>query len=308
VAGNLDLARAAGEKGLEREKRLLHLRVVAASPDHDEANEFLGHRRAAGGWLVGHRGRWFPVSRLDEVHSDWNDAWEIETSHWRLRTNLPTARAVETAIDLERFYLLFVERFGPVFGLADPGLPLLVDLHRDRDSFPERGSNRATYLDESSNCVIAHASGGLKRDLLFGAAAGAIVRACGGVSAPPWLVAGIVEVGAAIGGKEGEGIDLVRVDRGSMRAYARAPHAISLDELLRLRASDFEASPKAALRRAQSYALLQFCLEGETYRERFAAYAREAVRGKRGDFRREVADGAFEAAWLEHVRALAGVE
>lgn len=307
VAANLDLARLAGERGLRGEERLFYLRVVAFSPEHDEANEALGHRRAGDGWLAPNRGRWGPVTRLDDLHADWNDAWGIETSHWRLRTNLPTAEAVETAIDLERFHVLFFEKFGHALGREDLDGVLSVDLHRNRDSFPERGSNRAAYLDESRNCVILHASGGLKRDLLFRETARQTLRAISGPRAalPPWLVEGLVEIAATVAaGRTGEeGFDPGRVDLGLFRAHARASRPLPLAEILGLRDSDFEASSRAPLRRAQAYTLVDFCL-GETYRERFGPFVQEGLRGRTADFRREVADAGFEAAWREHVDAL----
>ena len=58
------------------------------------------------------RGRFYTLDELKKRVSDWQNALELNTAHFLIRTDGPPERALDLAIDVERAYLTFYTVFG----------------------------------------------------------------------------------------------------------------------------------------------------------------------------------------------------
>jgi hypothetical protein len=312
------LARWCGAEGLEAESRLEWLGVLALAPGDAEANEALGHRRApGGGWLLPYKTGWWPLERLEKVRAEWNDAWELETEHYLVRTNLGWKTALDAALDMEFFLHDFFRAFSRELRLREVEEPMKVDLHRDPSSFPEIGSNRPSYFDPSENRVLLRATGGVHPDLLYHEATHQVLfttaaRARSGTGAvPDWLSEGLAEyVAAGVSGEPGRLSFTTGARAGHhFREHARAEKPYDLSRVLQFEAADFLASSKSPLKYAQVYTLVHFCLHGEEgkFRDRFLAFVAGAYRGQGSatDFKKAIGEReeAFERAWHAYARA-----
>ena len=50
---------------------------------------------------------WGPADQANAAHSDWENAWEIVTEHFRIRSNVGFDQAVAFGRKLEAFYQFF---------------------------------------------------------------------------------------------------------------------------------------------------------------------------------------------------------
>ncbi|RLT13109.1 MAG: DUF1570 domain-containing protein [Planctomycetota bacterium] len=64
---------------------------------------------------------WGPASQANSAHSSWENAWEIVTEHFRIRSNLDFDQAVAFGRKLESFYQFFFSQMADLIG---PELPL----------------------------------------------------------------------------------------------------------------------------------------------------------------------------------------
>lgn len=99
------------------------------------------------------RGQWMSAAREDGVRKDFNNAWEVRSEHFLIKTNHSLERAVEISVALERFHAFFVRTFAAVFvspsqlrqlfegGLSSnpqPPKKHVVHYYRTREEFVER--------------------------------------------------------------------------------------------------------------------------------------------------------------------------
>lgn len=122
--------------------------VAYFDPDHKQARTLLGFKRVGDewttpfaaamtakgqvfdpqfGWLpkshlpryrAGERnfnGKWISAEREANIRSDFNQAWEIDTEHFRIRTNHSLEEGVRLGAELERFHGYFVREFATFF-------------------------------------------------------------------------------------------------------------------------------------------------------------------------------------------------
>jgi len=60
--------------------------------------------------------RWLPAAEADALHHDWSKAWEIDTEHFHIQTNVPLSEAIAFARLLEDFRELFFALMADVIG------------------------------------------------------------------------------------------------------------------------------------------------------------------------------------------------
>ncbi|MGH7152173.1 MAG: DUF1570 domain-containing protein, partial [Planctomycetota bacterium] len=320
-AARVQLAKACAEEGLEKEARLEWLGALALEPSDPEANEALGHRRGSGGaWQLPYRNGWSPLGRLEKVRADWNDAWEFESEHYRVKSNLPWPAALDAAFDLEFFLHDFYRAFGRELHLRGPGEPMAVDLHRNRDSYPEIGGNRPAYFDRPENCVRVSTGGTVHPEVLFHEATHQLLyttaaRARGGTGEiPDWLNEGLADyVASGVSGEAGQrSFSTGARAAHHFREHAEAEKPYDLSRVLQFEAGDFVASSKASLKYAQAYTLVHFCLHGAEgkYRERFLGFVEGAYRGQGSstDFKKALGEreDVLERAWHAYARGSPG--
>lgn len=116
--------------------------VVSADPDHKFARKILGFQRSGDEWitpfeaqqdrknLVWHekfgwlpkthvkryedgeryfRGRWMPAAQENAIRQDFQNAWEVRTEHFLVKTNHSLERGVEVATKLEEYHDFFAQ-------------------------------------------------------------------------------------------------------------------------------------------------------------------------------------------------------
>ncbi|HUQ72391.1 MAG TPA: hypothetical protein VM165_22885 [Planctomycetaceae bacterium] len=98
-------------------------------------------------------GRWMSVAKEATIRQDFAHAWEINTDHYRIRTNYSLERGVELGRALEEFYEFFHQTFAGFFNdpeqlkrLFDGTAPgvvtgkkqYLVNYYRTREEYVER--------------------------------------------------------------------------------------------------------------------------------------------------------------------------
>ncbi len=313
-----DLARVCEARGLEAEAGILFHRVLTLDPDHERASEALGHRQRGEGRVVQHNGTWLRWDDRVARSGDWNDAWELETSHYRLRTNLLLEDALDAAIDLERFYLFYYELFGSELGIHHVTDKMEAHLHADPASFPAIGHGRRAYYDPAARRLVVDASGDIVRPKMLHEATHQLLEVSGAhrrsqqIPVPAWLSEGLAEY-AALSAQGPPGRAWFRAGSvASMHAYehSRAAEPVGLTRLLALGSGDFLSAKDAALYYAQSWTLVHLCMNDadDRYREAFFRYLLDVYAGKGtpAGFKELVAsDEGFEAEWHAHARRLA---
>jgi len=289
VDANRTLAHAAAGAGLSGEAAVFWWRVLARAPDDAEANEALGHRDGRAGWTTRVGTRQVPLEARRELARDWGSAWELETSHWRLRTNLGLEEATDLALDLERLYRGFFVIFQRELRLYAVTEPLDVHVHADASSYPEQGGERG-YFDRDDRTLRMDSSGGLDRWLLVHEATHQLVHRTSELEpayrgdVPAWLDEGLAEYVAACAVGDPGRLDLEagRVQPVRFATHANAAKPLDLSRVLNLGPGDFAASTDRELKYAQAYTLVHFGLHGEhgRFRDEFLSFVRGAYRGK----------------------------
>ena len=314
---NLALATRAYEMGLESEARLFWWRVLDVAPGHEVANTRLGHVKRGSRWFVPDGGRKLPFDKLRERRKNWGDAWEFETTHYVVRTNLDLTLALDAALELECFYFTFFSAFGRHLKLYEVEEPMRVHLHADASSYPETG-NEWGYFAPSDNVVHFDASRGLPVGPLIHEATHQLIhntavreRVYSG-SIPGWLDEGLAEyMGASIiGNLGGTKVSVGEVARGHLARHGSAKKPYKLSRVINFNSGDFQGSTGRSLKYAQAYSLVHFCLHGEDgrYRNGFLDFVRGCYQGKSSSthFKKAVGIGKekeFDKVWLEYARA-----
>lgn len=310
----------AQECGLEGEARALCWRSLLRTGPEAEGSEplhlALGHVKRARGWAVPMGNRTLDWDKRFQMASDWGAAWELESLHYRLRSNLPLETVVELLLDLERIQRAFYGMFGTALELFDVCDPMDVQVHGDSASYPEV-ANEAGRYDPAIDEVHVNASGALVFETLAHEATHQLLQNTAFLEKghegeiPPWVNEGLAEYVAA---------GVVRAPRlvyepgrpmaRHFRAHAQAKDPIDLTRVLSLSTGDYDASSDRALKYAQSYTLVHFLLHGEEgrWRDGFLEYLRTVYRGKGSstDLKRclDVDWRVLEKAWTAYVRAM----
>lgn len=318
---NEQLALRASELGLEPEARVLWWRVLAYEPGNVAAHEALGHKKAGKTWRVLHDGRRVRMNKVRDIATDFGKAWEFSTSHFDLRSNLPLEQVLDLAIDLERLYVGFYDLFGKELALYETEDRMMVHVHADSASFPERAGEEGYFVGQT-NLLTVDASNGLNMHLIVHEATHQLLyntaveeRHYKG-AIPAWANEGIAEYVASTtrGSQTGRlTLDVERMRRDAFQRQASARKPLSLSRVLNLGGSDFNASTNRDLKYAQVYTLVHFCLHGEDgrYREMFMSFMRSAYlgQGSTTDFKRAFGlkkNRGFEEEWRGYVLQRAG--
>lgn len=137
------LAQWAVDRELPDLARLAALEVVLRDPDHADAHRMLGHRQVRGEWRWPVDGEWQPFAEVERIRADWQDAWQLDSEHFRVRSNADLRRVMDALWDLERFHLAWFDRFGDAMRLYEVvESKLAVEIWRDVRRFPAVNSLR----------------------------------------------------------------------------------------------------------------------------------------------------------------------
>lgn len=315
AGARLELARFARAAELEGEAQLLALGALVLDPSFAAAHEFLGHTLIREVWHVRERKREVPFTQLDSARGDWKNAWQFQTLHYELRTNLPLAQAFTVAVELELLYRAFFTRFRPELGLRDVVERMAVHVHADQASYPG-GSGRIGFYDRDIDTLMQNAEKGFQpfviahegtHQLLENTA----VRTRASLGAiPGWIHEGLADTIAY--SRSGPLGHAKYAPKSSAAFYfsihARAKKPYDLARVLTLEAADFSISSHIALGYAQSYTLVHYCLNGEQgkFRAGFFEFLRRCYEGKPSmtAFKSalNIKETEFEAAWHAYAK------
>ncbi|MBA3685565.1 MAG: DUF1570 domain-containing protein [Planctomycetes bacterium] len=128
--------------------------VIALKSDHGEARRLLGYEKVKGQWLrgeelakskgwVAYHGRWMPpreVGRIEQrkkrfrevsrQRSDWANAWELKTEHFKIKSNCPAPIVQELAKSIEDCHAKISQIFKP-----RKSQPIPLEIFAKQDQF-----------------------------------------------------------------------------------------------------------------------------------------------------------------------------
>ncbi len=279
------------ENKLPHEAKLFCWRILSLSPDHAAAHAALGHKKNAKGWRLQVGRAWKTLVQAEELRGEWNQAWELRSEHFQMRSNAGLARTVRTLLELEQFYRSFYDIFQEVLELRELTEPIKIHFHKDRQEFPSQGNHTAAYFTPSANTLYTYMEPRGRPQALFHEATHALLYNLGGRAragkgqVPPWLDEAWAEFMDAcmVPGKGGRArLDLGRRNGMHLRVLREEKKTYDLHRVLNFNASDYQASTRQSLKYAQSYALFLYLMVGEEsrYLPAFMEYLQLAMGGK----------------------------
>ncbi len=312
-----DIATFASRLGLVEEARVFALRAIAVDPENRAAREALGHERKEKDkdWTLREDGRRWTWTERVKKSQDFRSGWQLETTHWTLRSNLPLLEATNAILDLEGLYAVFFDVIAPEVGAYHIDTRLSAQVHADSGSFPELGSGRG-FFDRAANVLVVNAESGLDRGLLVHEATHLVLAATAVLSLgargeiSPWLDEGLADYfRATTGGLPGRLVyDANAIDARSMRMQAHSNETYKLSRILTFDSGEYFSTSRQDLKYAQSYSFVHFLLSAENgrYRERFFDFLRSCWKGQGSSTDLETALGskidAIEKGWIAWVR------
>jgi hypothetical protein len=312
----VELARFAESGRLVGEARALYLRALLADPSHEAALAALGCRERKKHWSYKHGSKWYRTDELRTAVDSWKNRWTLESVHFQLLTNTPLDDAINTLIDLERFYRAFFAEFQQELTLLDPDEVLEIHSHGDDKSYPQPSDGRSAWFGSSDRITHLNATRKPWREGLFHEATHHIfhmttVRSRSGKgSIPPWLDEGLaVAWQTGLRGDLGySDFDLSSIEARYFREQTGADKPYGFSRVLAFTTGDYFASKNPTLKYAQSYTLVHFLMYGNggDRREVFMDFLRSAYEGKSSstDFRDIIgykSKDKFEEEWFESV-------
>ncbi|MFN0244726.1 MAG: DUF1570 domain-containing protein [Planctomycetota bacterium] len=312
--GVRDLAQYCKRVGLHDDALLFQRFILCSAPEDEEAHLALGHMRRANGWAERSAGKWTDWRKIESMRASWKTPWELRSSHYRLRTNLPMSDAVRALLDLECLYFAFYDLFGAEMMLRETVEPLEAHVHADAESFPVAYVGRSAYFDAAIDRLVVDASKGIHRGLLFHEAVHqllfntAVETASSIGDLPAWLDEGLAEyMSWSMSGTASRAtFDEEAIARNHFERHAAAIESIELERLLVFGTEDF-LTPQSELKYAAAYTFVHFCLhgQGEKFRRRFFDFVRGAYKGQGSPthFKDALAtpEDELERAWRAHV-------
>jgi len=316
-----ELAQFAAASRLSGESEALFLAAILADPEQPAALEALGCRERKKSWQYKKGSKWIRTEDLALAVESWKDRWELHSVHYKIESNQPLGQAIDTLLDLERFYRAFFEIFQEELRLLEPEESMDIMMHGDTRSFPETTGGRKGWFDSSDLLTHINASSKPWLDTMLHEATHHIfhmttVRAKGGRgSIPAWVDEGMAEMLATgLGGEAGfTTFDIATPDPRHFRTQTMAEKLHDLSRTLNFKEDDYRSSVGPDLKYAQSYTLVWFLMFGNN-RDRFPAFMnfmRSAYKGKSSatEFQKQFdidSKDKFEEEWFEAVNTTAG--
>ena len=253
--GMLDLAAYCRRNDLLEEMRLIVWQVVLADPANAEAREFLGHESTKNGWLVREGARKVESDKYLKSHAAWNDAFELATTHFQLRTNAPMREAIALAFDLECLYQAFYALLGQELRLREVTEPLTANVHTDAKSYPGIATGRNAYCLAQTRTLEVNGAAGVDIGLLMHEGTHLLIystaegtRAAAG-AIPAWIDEGFAEyMSKGMDGGPGR-LEFMKGApwRAHFQKHAQEKAPYDLSRLLNFDSADFLASANADL-------------------------------------------------------------
>ncbi|MCR9248155.1 MAG: hypothetical protein NXI31_24255 [bacterium] len=136
----VEWAESRGLPGLARAQAML----LALDDNHEQAHEFLGHRKTSKGWLYAHAGRNLSRAKFEAALEKKN--FEIVGERFKVRCDGRVRAAVAALLDLEYLGVAFYDRFGEGLQLREALQPVLVDISYSDKTFQKWGFRPQPYF------------------------------------------------------------------------------------------------------------------------------------------------------------------
>ena len=283
------IARDCEQAGLKAEAHNFWLRVLLVDPKNPSAVKAVGARVVKDEVTVGFGKDKRPLAELTKRQASWEQAFEIQSTHFRLRSDFDLPLALDASLAFERNYRRFYETLGEplemfifdedpevcIYGRAAdfPPAPLKGD-----SVWFAPGINRLNVLTETNPKVrdIIHE---LIRMMLFNA----LRRSAGTTTqVPQWASTGIAELFAIAAPAErfGTWSEIGRPD-ADVFGLAKSAHA-DLARMFNASVNDFNADRKRGELTAAAYSLVHYLVFGKdrALRAGFGKFLREGAKGK----------------------------
>lgn len=286
IAHRLALAEALENRGLSKQSKVEAWRVLRLDPANEAAHLLLGHQKSGERWLLPFGQDWLLQQEIVKRRADWDNAWELESEHFVIRSNRSVFELADLARDLELFYIHYYRLFASV-ELRQLQEPISVHLFKDRSQFPVANSNNSAYFSSQENRVYLLLEKPEDLPVLFHELThalnfNAIARKRWNLI-PAWFEEGLGEYFAAsvkgklgrlqfeIGAKNESQFDLIREQK----------NRLPLNRMFQWSLGDFYSSPTQSLRYAQCYSFVHFLFHAfkGLYREGLFAYLRSLSQG-----------------------------
>ena len=302
--------------GLEAEARLVWLRVLLADRASEPALRALGARATKDDVVVPLGKEQRKLGDLAKTQARWNDAYELQTTHFVLRTDADLQRALDLGLELERFHKVFYDLLAAPLGLYvfdERELPE-IRVYAGTEGVPGAPApGQRVWYAPGDNCLhviadqpvdVPSVVAELSRQMLFSS-----MRRSVGPTAqvPMWVATGIAEYFASA----------VPEDRAKPWPGPEAPAKhlfelaaktdVAFDRVFRAPPNEFTDGPDARAMSACAYTMLHFFTHGRdgALREPFGRYVQEGSKGKLsiGALSKQVgmSEDEMEKAWREHV-------
>ena len=307
------------EAQLRGDAELFAWLALTMAPASEEAHLFLGHEQKGESWIVRDGAKRIDWERLPKLREDWGGAWQLDTTHYHLRTNAKLAEATRLALALECQYKAVYELFAIDLHLYEVTEPLLANVHADKASFPELTSTNGAYFDSTEHTLIVDASKAVNTTVVFHEAMHQLIDATATHTRtnlgdiPAWLNEGLADyMSTSMAGADGR----YEFDKGAVAAHyfklqAAAKNPYDLSRVLTFASDDYLATSNRDLKYAQSYTLVHFLMNAGAgkYRQPFMAFIRAAYKGQSSttEFKNAIGvdERALEKEWTAYVKQIA---
>lgn len=321
VAALAELASLAESRYLAGEAHATWIRILTLDPENEQAWTKLGGVKRRTGWELRVRGRFYTLEELRTRASDWQNALELRTAHFLIRTDGSPERALDLALDVERAYLTFYDVFGKPLELYVFDEVPEIHVYSDPKDFrapPTPG--RPAWFERSGNVLHVNAQQSAERGtiiaeftdaLIFNAFRRTLARTG---ELEPWAREGLRQA-FAVAARPDPGrlvFDFASPYLPYFQAHASDAKPLSLSQVLRAGFASFDSGSDQARYVAQSYTLFHFLAfyENQKHRLGLANFLRESYLGKGGtsNFLKAlgVDETRLETEWSAHVKSVAG--
>jgi hypothetical protein len=283
------IAKDCEQAGLTAEAHNFWLRVLLADPKNQAAVKAVGAQVVKDEVKVGFGKEKRPLADLAKRQASWKDAFEIQSTHFLLRSDLDLPLALDASLAFERNYRRFYDLLGEPLEMfvfdEDPEV-CIYGRAADFPVAPVKGDsvwfapgiNRLNVLTETNPEVrdIIHE---LIRMLLFNA----LRRSAGDTTqVPQWTSTGIAELFAIAAPAErfGPWSEIGKPD-ADVFGLARSAH-VDLARVFDASVNDFNADRKRGELRAAAYSLVHYLVFGKdrALRAGYGKFLREGAKGK----------------------------
>ena len=320
TAGLPQLAKSCAERGLIGESELVWWSVLRLDPSNEEAHTALGHKKVKKGWKFKMAERSLNMGKLVALMPKWSKGFELSTTHFDVRSNMPWFETVKAALMAEQIYVLIYHSLGHEFEMYWPSERMELHFHGD-GSFPG-GARYKGQVDLGAHRATIDAEEGFQPWFLARHLTELVLTEAIREEAEPtayfpmWLKIGMEEYTLAVLGFDQNAGMVIRFNPDNRHVLNHQIHKSSkkpfgLMRVLNFGEGDFKSEDNL-LQRAQCYTLFDYCLNGEDgeLHDPLKSYF-ESVKGGRAsptDFkeafkiRRSKAAKNFEKAWVASLR------